>query len=662
MTLDRFHSSDVHINEDLDFSSLVSNPALLKGLTNSGYQRPSPIQLKTIPLGRLGLDLIAQAKSGTGKTVVFGVIAIESVLSAVAAQQNTSHSGSKEQPPRAVIIAPTREIAVQIQDVVQKLASAGLAETITCHAMIGGMPVQQDRKNLKQCSIVVGTPGRVRSLIDSGYLKPDLVRLLVLDEADKLMEDVFKEDIFEIAKGLGSNKQVMAFSATYDEDLLSHLDRLVKSPVYVMLSNGTPELEAVLQYSKLTKLDERHKASSIFMKQTLMMQAKFAELETLLTHVPFYQAIVFLNRRTQAADLVKFLTRKGWPALHIASGLSQEERLAVMDKARKFELRVLVCSDLIARGIDIDRVNLVINLDLPRDPETYLHRVGRTGRYGTTGLAVSIVDDAEQTTVETLKRDFGITIKEISTDDSTYSDITSHSQNRHHERPLQMSADQEQFKKLEAERKAGEQRVLQDDEVFPGDQETVSEQDGGEHPVTARKRRVAEIGHSEGNRNRSDTPTRKRRKKGFSLLTPEQTPSIEDSEVESMHVGENRLYGGQSQGDDAQMPDAQDTEHDEQQYDAAATHPAEDPNPLLYHGTDLYQSIHRRISHSTHTIPPSLCHLLLSSLRSNLEALDFNIRLSHLNLGPCSSRQICHSFRTDRLLFKTHLGVSYGML
>ncbi|KAF9288234.1 DEAD (Asp-Glu-Ala-Asp) box polypeptide 20 [Mortierella alpina] len=583
MTLDRFHSSDVHINEDLDFSSLVSNPALLKGLTDSGYQRPSPIQLKTIPLGRLGLDLIAQAKSGTGKTVVFGVIAIESVLSAVLAQQNSSQASSKEQQPRAVIIAPTREIAVQIQDVILKLASAGLAETITCHAMIGGMPVQQDRKNLKQCSIVVGTPGRVRSLIESGYLKPDLVRLLVLDEADKLMEDVFKEDVFEIAKGLGSNKQVMAFSATYDEDLLSHLDRLVKSPVYVMLSNGTPELEGVLQYSKLTKLDERHKASSVFMKHTLMMQAKFVELENLLTHVPFYQAIVFLNRRTQAADLVKFLTRKGWPALHIASGLSQEERLAVMDKARKFELRVLVCSDLIARGIDIDRVNLVINLDLPRDPETYLHRVGRTGRYGTTGLAVSIVDDAEQTTVETLKRDFGITIKELSTDDNTYSEITSHSQNRHHERPLQESADQEQFKRLEAERKAGEQRVFQDDEVSNGDQEVVSEQD-------VKKARAVEVGLTERKRGRSDTPTGKRKKKRFSLLTPEQTPSIDESESESAYAGVNSCYSAPVQDYDPQTPAGpfQDSECEEQQEDAEATLLTEDPTPLHSYHTEMF--------------------------------------------------------------------------
>ncbi|KAG0213351.1 DEAD (Asp-Glu-Ala-Asp) box polypeptide 20 [Mortierella sp. GBA30] len=554
MTLDRFHSSDVQINEDLDFSSLVSNPALLNGLTESGYQRPSPIQLKTIPLGRLGLDLIAQAKSGTGKTIVFSVIAIEAVLSTIASQrkneteqtsqeQRELQQQQKQQQPRAVILAPTREIAVQIQDVILKLISSGLQQVVTCHVMIGGIPIQQDKKNLRECSIVVGTPGRVRSLIETGHLKTSLVRLLVLDEADKLMEDVFKEDVSEIAKGLGSQKQVMAFSATYDEDLLSHLDLLVRNPIYVMLSNGTPELEGVLQYCKLAKLDDGLKSSSVFMKQTLMMQAKFAELESLLTHVPFYQAIVFLNRRTQAADLVKFLTRKGWPALHIASGISQEERLAVMEKARKFELRVLVCSDLIARGIDIDRVNLVVNLDLPKDPETYLHRVGRTGRYGTTGLAVSIVDDAEQKTVEILRRDFGITIQELSTEDRTYSELGRHSQNRHHERPLQQFADQEQFNKLEAERVVGQQRAFQDDETVDIDREASWKQDDhhgceGERgrSVTSRKRKAPKRGHAERKDRKAEEHVKKRI---YSPLSPEMTPSIAESEAEGADNGEN---------------------------------------------------------------------------------------------------------------------------
>lgn len=239
-TNNRFHSKDVQINEDLDFSSLVSNPALLQGLVQAGYQRPSPIQLKTIPLGRLGLDLIAQAKSGTGKTIVFSVIAIESVLSSRDTSESSSH---QHQQPRAVILAPTREIAVQIQEVIQSVLHNGLERKVVCHSMIGGMPIQQDKANLQNCSIVVGTPGRIRSLISTGHLKPNQIRLLVLDEADKLMEDAFKDDVIKIAQGLGSSKQVMAFSATYDDDLLSQLDHLVRDPVYIMLSNGTPELE-----------------------------------------------------------------------------------------------------------------------------------------------------------------------------------------------------------------------------------------------------------------------------------------------------------------------------------------------------------------------------------------------------------------------------------
>lgn len=444
-TNNKFHSNDVQINEDLDFSSLVSNPALLQGLVQAGYQRPSPIQLKTIPLGRLGLDLIAQAKSGTGKTIVFSVIAIESVLSG----KDSSATSLNQQQPRAVILAPTREIAVQIQEVIQSVLRNGLERKVLCHSMIGGMPIQQDKVNLQNCSIVVGTPGRVRSLISTGHLKPNQIRLLVLDEADKLMEDAFKDDVVKIAQGLGSSKQVMAFSATYDDDLLSQLDQLVKDPVYIMLSNGTPELEAVLQFYKVVIVPEVEKSESMFMRQNQIVQRKFVELDSLLAHVPFYQAIVFINHRGRAGDLVKFLNRQGYPSMHITAGISQQERLDVMTKARKFEIRVLVCSDLIARGIDIDRVNLVVNLDLPKDPETYLHRIGRTGRFGTTGLAVSLVDEVELKTVEILKGEFSITMQELPSNDGEYKELIKKSNSRHHERPLQAKDDQEKYQKLE---------------------------------------------------------------------------------------------------------------------------------------------------------------------------------------------------------------------
>ncbi|KAG9067872.1 DEAD (Asp-Glu-Ala-Asp) box polypeptide 20 [Linnemannia hyalina] len=536
MTLDRFHSSDVHINENLDFSSLVSNPVLLKGLTESGYQRPSPIQLKTIPMGRLGLDMIAQAKSGTGKTVVFSVIAIESVLSQLPKDllannisSSSSGSGSKSQQqqqcPRAVIIAPTREIAVQIQDVIVNILQGGLNKLITCVAMIGGMPIQKDKENLKRCSIVVGTPGRVLSLVETGHLDTSHVRLFVMDEADKLMEDLYRDDVFKICKGLGSKKQVMAFSATYDDDLLAHLDRLVKNPVYVMLTNGTPELEGVLQFYKTVKLSQEQQASSVFMRQTHLMEAKFAELEGIFTHTPFYQAIVFLNHTRRATDLVKFLARRGWPAMHIASGISQVERLAVMEKARKFEIRVLVCSDLIARGIDIDRVNLVVNMDLPRDPETYLHRIGRTGRYGTTGLAVSIVDDTEVKTIEILKNDFSISLHELSADDKTYSDLGQQSKNGHHTRPLQIVADQEQFKLLEAARKDKEREIR--DAGGKGALDDVESSHVAEfQQESLKKKRALDAAESKEQiaTKRKESPTRKKRKLDRRMPLPLPSP------------------------------------------------------------------------------------------------------------------------------------------
>ncbi|KAF9435544.1 DEAD (Asp-Glu-Ala-Asp) box polypeptide 20 [Entomortierella beljakovae] len=483
MTLDRFHSKDVQINEDLDFSSLVQHPVLLAGLIEAGYQRPSPIQLKAIPLGRLGLDLIAQAKSGTGKTIVFSVIAIEAALSGISVDSNGLVRESEEakgtRQPKAVIIAPTREIAVQIQEVILNLIQSGLSDSISCHPFIGGIPIQADKENLKCCSIVVGTPGRVRSLITSGHLSTSQIRLLVLDEADKLMEDPFKDDVFAIAKKMGQTKQVMAFSATYDDDLLSQLDNLVKNPVYVMLSNGTPELEG-----------------------------KSMDLELIL----------------RAAELAKHLTRKGWTSMHIASGISQEERLEVMKKARKFELRVLVCSDLIARGIDIDRVNLVVNLDLPKDPETYLHRIGRTGRYGTTGLAVNIVSEEELGTIEILRKEYGITIGELPVTDNHFVELNQRSMNRHHERPLQTPNDLERFKALEAERLEGKRRVLSEDS-------SSNIQDAEEVAAEACNKSFAKRAAPESESLEQSRFNSKRKKNSrnsnYSLLTPEMTPPVD---------------------------------------------------------------------------------------------------------------------------------------
>ncbi|OAD72839.1 hypothetical protein PHYBLDRAFT_113448 [Phycomyces blakesleeanus NRRL 1555(-)] len=338
-------SRDVFVDQDIDFSTLIQNEQLLRGLEHSGYARPSPIQLQAIPLGRLGVDLVAQAKSGTGKTVVFGVIALESINPLIP-------------QPQALIVAPTREIAIQIRDVLRNLGK--YIEGFQCEALIGGLSTQGDYTKLKNSQVLVGTPGRLMALLDSKRLNPKTIKLMVLDEADKLMSEAFQPQINFIFRKLPATKQCIAFSATFTDNLLESLGTLMKSPQKVRLTETVPTLDAILR----------------------SYEAKFEAVGDVLSKIPFYQAMIFVNSVPRAIELSGWLTEMGWKSGHISSSLSQEQRISVMENMRDFKLRVLVCSDLIARGIDIDRVNLVVNIDYPWEIETYLHRVGRTGRFG----------------------------------------------------------------------------------------------------------------------------------------------------------------------------------------------------------------------------------------------------------------------------------------
>ncbi|CEP17188.1 hypothetical protein [Parasitella parasitica] len=353
-------SRDVEIEEKVEFDNLLQNKQLLQGLKQSGYERPSPVQLKAIPMGRLGVDMIAQAKSGTGKTVVFGVITLEAINTAIS-------------QPQAVIIAPTREIAVQIRDVIRNIGS--FMPSLQCHAFIGGLSMQTDAQNANNCQIVVGTPGRLMALLESKMLSTTHIKLLVLDEADKLMSKTFHPQInYIFSKVKSSVFQVVAFSATFTDELLDLLSKYLKNPQTVRLTDGVPTLNEVQQYYITTCLSGEESNMQRY-------KQKFQAVETILGQIPFYQGMIFVNSLPRSIELTRWLNEMGWKVGHIHAGISQDKRLSVMEDLRDFKLRLLVCSDLIARGIDVDRVNLVINLDLPWDVETYLHRVGRTGRY-----------------------------------------------------------------------------------------------------------------------------------------------------------------------------------------------------------------------------------------------------------------------------------------
>ncbi|XP_064894456.1 probable ATP-dependent RNA helicase DDX20 [Columba livia] len=349
-----------------DFGSLLLSAPVLAGLEAAGFHRPSPVQLKAIPLGRCGLDLIVQAKSGTGKTCVFSTIALDAVLLECPATQ-------------ILILAPTREIAVQIHAVITTIGIK--MEGLECHVFIGGTPLNQDKIRLKKCHIAVGSPGRIKQLIELDYLNTASIRLFILDEADKLLEEgSFQEQINWIYSSLPANKQMLAVSATYPESLANALTRYMRDPTFVRLNPTDPSLIGLKQYYKIvTSHPLPHKT----------FEEKTQHLQDLFSKIPFNQALVFSNLHSRAQHLAEILTSRGFPAECISGSMNQNQRLDAMAKLKQFHCRVLISTDLTSRGIDAEKVNLVINLDVPVDWETYMHRIGRAGRFGTLGLAVT---------------------------------------------------------------------------------------------------------------------------------------------------------------------------------------------------------------------------------------------------------------------------------
>ncbi|XP_021494458.1 probable ATP-dependent RNA helicase DDX20 [Meriones unguiculatus] len=362
----RTRTGDVVLAEPADFESLLLSRPVLEGLRAAGFERPSPVQLKAIPLGRCGLDLIVQAKSGTGKTCVFSTIALDSLI-----LENYS--------TQILILAPTREIAVQIHSVITAIGIK--MEGLECHVFIGGTPLSQDKTRLKKCHVAVGSPGRIKQLIELDYLNPGSIRLFILDEADKLLEEgSFQEQINWIYSSLPASKQMLAVSATYPEFLANALTRYMRDPTFVRLNPSDPSLIGLKQYYQV--VNSYPLAHKIFEEKTQHLQELFSK-------IPFNQALVFSNLHSRAQHLADILSSKGFPTECISGNMNQNQRLDAMAKLKQFHCRVLISTDLTSRGIDAEKVNLVVNLDVPVDWETYMHRIGRAGRFGTLGLTVT---------------------------------------------------------------------------------------------------------------------------------------------------------------------------------------------------------------------------------------------------------------------------------
>jgi superfamily II DNA/RNA helicase len=381
---------DVFTENNITFAGLMLSNQVEHGLAKAGFERPSPIQLKAIPLGRCGFDLVVQAKSGTGKTCVFVTVALEIVDTTMSSVQ-------------VIVLAPTREIAVQIQEVINAIGCS--MPYLQCHTFIGGLPLSEDIAKLKNCHIAVATPGRLKQLIFEKILDPDAVRLFILDEADKLMEQDFQQSINWIYSSLPANKQMMALSATYPERLALNIKRYMHCPMFVRLNVCDPALLGVRQFYKL--LPHNPLAQKQF-------EIKCTSLLQLLSTISFHQCLVFTNYHTRAESLNNQLKANGWPSAYINGSQDQANRLTALAELKNFHCRILISTDLTSRGIDAINVNLVVNLDVPRDSETYLHRIGRAGRFGTYGAAITVIcGDKEMACLKCIEKHCNVSISPL---------------------------------------------------------------------------------------------------------------------------------------------------------------------------------------------------------------------------------------------------------
>lgn len=364
------------------FDSMGLSEPLLRGIYAYGFEKPSAIQQRAImPLGK-GLDIIAQAQSGTGKTATFTIGILQRLDFSVPQCQ-------------ALILAPTRELAQQIQKVVDALGDYLGAK---CHACIGGTRVSDDIAKLKNgAHIVVGTPGRVYDMICRKVLKPDLIKVFVLDEADEMLSRGFKDQIYDIFQDLPPRTQVGLFSATMPPEALEITERFMHNPVRILVKRDELTLEGIKQFYISVDREEW----------------KLETLCDLYDTLNIAQAVIFCNTRRQVEWLTDKMRARDFVVSSTHGSIDQKERDVILNEFRTGSSRVLITTDLLARGIDVHQVSLVINYDLPRNLENYIHRIGRSGRFGRKGVAINFVTQNDVRALRELEQFYNTQIEEM---------------------------------------------------------------------------------------------------------------------------------------------------------------------------------------------------------------------------------------------------------
>ena len=376
----RYQTEDVTKTKGNDWEDYFLKRELLMGIFEKGFEKPSPVQEEAVPIALAGRNILARAKNGTGKTGAFVIPCLEKTDVAKECIQ-------------CLIILPTRELALQTSSIVKEI---GKHMKVNCMVSTGGTSLREDIMRLYDVvHILCGTPGRILDLANKGVADLSKCSTVVLDEADKLLSPDFQSTLEELLNHTQESRQVLLFSATFPVTIKSFAAKHVPNPYEINLMDELT-LKGVTQY--YAYVEERQKVHC---------------LNTLFNKLEINQSIIFCNSVNRVELLAKKITQLGYSCYYIHAKMRQEYRNRVFHEFRNGGTRHLVCSDLFTRGIDIQSVNVVINFDFPRNSETYLHRIGRSGRFGHLGLAINLLTHQDRYNLYRIERELGTEIRPI---------------------------------------------------------------------------------------------------------------------------------------------------------------------------------------------------------------------------------------------------------
>ena len=411
--------------DDYNFSEEVT-----ESIRRLGFKRPTDIQYKCIPPVLKGEDLLAIAQTGTGKTAAFAIPIIEKLHTKKQAQ-------SRKDGIKVLVMVPTRELALQINEVFEELVAGTRVKTFCVHGGVEQDP--QIKKLEKGLDVLIATPGRMFDLVSQGFIKLNRITTLVLDEADHMLDLGFIKDIRDLMRHLPKNRQTLFFSATIDQEIKKLAYSLVVNPIRIQISPKDPVAKNVNHAIAFVEMDDKR----FFLEKIIKnhIDSKF---------------LVFTRTKVRAERVLKAMERVDIQSLSIHGDKDQKERFSVMEKFKKGEVKVLIATDVSARGIDVPHVDYVVNYDLPEQAENYVHRVGRTGRGKNKGLAYSFCSTDEKPLLKDIEDLIGKKISVVDMDRMEYDSVKASSEQSHADWKTlmkEMDEDDKKYKKKKKKRK-----------------------------------------------------------------------------------------------------------------------------------------------------------------------------------------------------------------